>query len=230
MGKGSFPLKQPRSIPITQILPLLLLRKNLRQILVMILRQDRDKLERRKREVTPIQHPVHGRILEQARNLFWERPAGRVEVELAAEALLDDVHADDVAEAEDWGGGAEAPQHRRQRPAAVRQDVRDVREALDGPRQEEVDDAARGVEEELEHRPREVRERQGGLTVGHAGCGRVDENDRLAPVQLLEYRVEVFVAQVFAVVVRLEDDPVGVELVECVLDLGESAFDVRQGR
>ena len=88
----------------------------------------------------------------------------------------------------------------------------------------EVHDGARGVEEELEHRPRPPERR----VLPADGRRRVDEHARAAPVELAEHRIPDRVAEVGPADVGEQDEPVDVEVVDAVRDLGDRGVDVRK--
>jgi hypothetical protein len=85
---------------------------------------------------------------------------------------------------------------------------------------------ARGV-----HRELDGRRRYRGLELRAAlRRERMGVHDRLAPVQLLEHRREIGMAEVLPVVAHDEVDAVGLQRVHRVLDLPQAALDVGQGQ
>ena len=58
------------------------------------------------------------------------------------------------------------------------------------------------------------------------GRQRMDVDERLAPVELLEHRIEARIADPFIVIARHELDPVGLQHVERIGDLAQAALDI----
>lgn len=109
-------------------------------------------------------------------------------------------------------------------------DKRDLGTPGHGAAEKQIHDRARGVEEELEHRSGILWERDRCVAGRHARRRGVDEDDALPPVDLVEDRIQRFVAQVHAVVVRLHREAVCVQRVERVGDFLEGAGDVGHGQ
>jgi len=115
-----------------------------------------------------------------------------------------------------------------ERPSGVSQDHGDVRVSEEPPGIDCVHHGAGGVEGELDHRARTAACRGIKARRLHG----VDEDGRASPIQLREHRVECGVSEVCAVVVGDQDEPVRVEVVERMVDLGEGGVGLaqRQGR
>ena len=88
----------------------------------------------------------------------------------------------------------------------------------------QVHHGPRGVEQELQHRPRPPERR----VLPADRRRRVDEHAGTAPVELAEHRVPDRVAEVGPVDVGEQDEPVDVEVVDAVRDLGDRGVDVRK--
>lgn len=167
-------------------------------------------------------------------NLIRKHKPRQIEVKLAAHRLLDQIRIDLQFEPQYRRRERREPlDDRRQRARSVGENERHVRAARDGPGQEEVHHGARGVEEEFEHRIRVLREGDCPLGSGRmrdTRPRRVDEHRRVPALEFGEDGVEGGVPEVVAVVVRLQGDTVGVQLVERVGDLVEAAADVGKGQ
>ena len=88
----------------------------------------------------------------------------------------------------------------------------------------EVHHGAGRVEQELQHRPRPPERR----VLPADGRRRVDEHAGAAPVELPEHRFPLRVAEVGPVDVGEQDEPVDVEVVGAVRDLGHRGVDIRK--
>ena len=97
-----------------------------------------------------------------------------------------------------------------------------VRVAGDRAVEHQVHHGAGRVEQELEHRPRPPERR----VLPADRRRRVDEDAGAAPVELVEHRIPRRVAEVGAVDVGEQDEPVDVEVVDAVRDLGDRGVDV----
>ena len=115
----------------------------------------------------------------------------------------------------------------------MRDDEGDVRTLLDSFREEEVNDSASGIEEELEDREGVLREGCAAQTAeasDHLWCCGVEENFGGSGVQLLEDTFELGITKVIAMGVGFEDDTIGVLLVENTVQFNKTAFDVWKGQ
>ena len=121
-------------------------------------------------------------------------------------------------------GAHEAVGEHRQRAAAVREDPLDVGEARGGAGEQQPRDRARGVGAVFDHRLVDAGD-EAAAAERRLGMG---EHQRLAAVQLLHHRLEGGIAQPFVAIAGEQDDAVGLERVEAVLDLAQAAFDVGQ--
>jgi hypothetical protein len=100
----------------------------------------------------------------------------------------------------------------------------DVRAPRQGAVEEKADDRARSVEGEFDHR------------LGHAfhqveaaiGRGRVEIDDGLAPVELVEDGRDLGIARPHAAEIREQPEPIDAERAIGIVDLGERALDIGQ--
>ncbi|KAI6876591.1 hypothetical protein KC338_g76 [Hortaea werneckii] len=148
-----------------------------------------------KREITPIHDPLglHARTLHKSPNLTRENKPRQIEVDLSLKRVSDfglryafpgsrDQLAETRPAREERGEGA----------AEVGQDNLQIRTPLDGPAHEEVGHDAGGVEEEFEHGVGVLGSQRGGF----GGGGGVDEDGGVPAIELVEDRVEGWVAEV----------------------------------
>src|SRR5580700_3468662 len=100
----------------------------------------------------------------------------------------------------------------------------DIRAAGERAVHQKTGDRACRIENELDYAGRNP----GYQIYGATGFGRMDENDGLAAIQLVENRTECRVARPFVIVTRLQVGAVRSESFKSVFDLRKTAVHVRQ--
>src|SRR5437867_10294493 len=113
---------------------------------------------------------------------------------------------------------------KRHRPATVRDDEANIRAALQGAGKNKIDDSARRIEHVFHDKRRRVQARM----LRCFAVGRMNENNGLAPVELIEYRIEPGIAQVPVIHTGKKAYTVEMQDIERIAQFFQRAVDVRQ--
>ena len=185
------------------------------------------RLNRRIREITPIQHPLPRRPLEQRIQYIRTPTQRRIEIKalrifrnlLPTRRLLRQQPAKQRR-----AKRHQPPAQERQRPARVREDDFTRRELPLATADDEITGRARGLVRVIDDGLREL----GARPRGRGRVARVDEDDSITLIELGPDGLKVFIAEILAVIRSEERDTVGLELIKRIFQRFNRSLDIRK--